>query len=506
MKSMIRILSLSALVLVGLIAALYFALPSNRLNISFPTSAEPGIGTPSPMGSTHGVHIAPPVLSATAGVNQITVSWPAVTGASSYEIWARTGDGDWAQVDGGSLSGASTSFTHDQLTAGTLYYYTGRTVPTSGEKSTWAPQTSATVLAPSGVPALTAAPAIGKIELTWSAVTAADNYHLITWTDGQADWERIGDPITGTVTAYTHAGLTAETTYHYRVRAVIDGTEGDWSDSVSAAPAVPAAPTLTATAGTGRVDLSWTTVTAADSYQLVMWNDDLEDWDRIGDPITHTLTAYSHTGLEPGHSYYYSVKAVADNVEGDWATTISAIPLAPAAPTLTAAAGAGQLALNWNAVSGAESYHLIYWTDAQNAWLRIGDPLTSTVTSFIHSPLSTGQVYYYRISSVLNSVEGDYSNTIAAVPATASLPGLVATASGGQVTLNWSPVSGAGSYHLITWTDGQSEWERIGDPLSAATTSYTHSGRTAGTTYYYRVRAVVNNTNGDWSDQVDVTP
>ena len=209
MKPMIRILSLGALVLVGLIAALYFALPSNRLDISFPTSAEPGIGTPSPLGSTHGDHIAPPVLSATAGVNQVTVSWPAVAGASTYEIWARTGDGDWSQVDGGSLSGASTSFTHDQLTAGTLYYYTGRTVPTSGHKSTWAPQTSATVLAPSGVPALTAAPAIGKIELSWSAVTGADSYHLITWTDGQADWERIGDPITGTVTRlHTHRAHT----------------------------------------------------------------------------------------------------------------------------------------------------------------------------------------------------------------------------------------------------------------------------------------------------------
>ena len=237
MKSMIRILSLSALVLVGLIAALYFALPSNRLNISFPTSAEPGIGTPSPLGSTHGVHIDPPVLSATAGVNQITVSWPAITGASTYEIWARTADSDWSQVDGGSLSGASTSFTHDQLTAGAMYYYTGRTVPTSGEKSTWAPQTFATVLAPSGVPALTAAPAIGKIELTWTAVTGADNYHLISWTDGQADWERIGDPITGTVTtSYTHSGRTAGTTYYYRVRAVVNNTNGEWSDQVDVTP------------------------------------------------------------------------------------------------------------------------------------------------------------------------------------------------------------------------------------------------------------------------------
>ena len=503
---MIRILSLSVLVLVAAGAALYFALPSNRLDISFPQSPEPGIGTPSPIRPSDSDHIAAPVLTAAGGANQITISWQAVEGAASYEIWGRLGEATWTQVDDGALTGTDTSFTHTGLTAGDTYYYTGRTVPASGHKSTWAVQTSATALDGNSVPNLAAAPGYGKIDLTWNAITGAESYHLITWTDGQADWERIGDPITHTVTAYTHSELTAGATYHYRLRAVIAGAEGDWSASVSAAPTVPAAPVLTATAATGQVDLSWTAITGADHYQLVMWNDDLEDWDRIGDPITHTVTSYTHSDLEPGHIYYYSVKAVVDSVEGDWATSISAIPNAPAAPTLAATAATGQIDLSWNAVSGADSYHLIVWTDAQNAWLRIGDPLTSTVTSYSHSALAANQVYYYRVSAVLKNVESEWSNTISAMPATATLPGLTATASGGNVLLSWSAVTGAESYHLITWTEGQSDWQRIGDPLAGTTTTYTHTGPTAGVAHYYRVRAVVNGTNGDWSTQIDITP
>ena len=41
-----------------------------------------------------------PVLTATAGYQQITVEWPAVDGAERYELWAW--DGAWEQLDGGS--------------------------------------------------------------------------------------------------------------------------------------------------------------------------------------------------------------------------------------------------------------------------------------------------------------------------------------------------------------------------------------------------------------------
>ena len=504
MKPMIRILSLSALVLVAVLAALYFALPSNQFRVSFPGSPEPGIGTPSPRTAADPDAPAPPLLVAAPGSDRITISWQTVADASTYEIWGRHGEVPWAKVDDGALTGSSTSFAHTPLNVGDTYYYTGRTVAASGKKSSWAAQVSATVLDSPTVPALTLTPAFGQIRISWNSITGADSYHLITWTDGQDDWERIGDPLIATTTSYTHTGLNAAATYHYRLRAVTDSTEGEWSASLSAVPALPAAPTLTVTAAVGQIELSWSSITGADSYHIITWNDDQEDWERIGDPLSGATTSYTHSELTPGLSYYYSVRAVVDGAEGDWSDRITAIPSALAAPTLAATAATGQIELSWNAVTGAETYHLVVWTDAQNAWEHIDHPLTAATTSYTHSPLTADQIYYYRVSAVLSGVSGAWSNTISAMPATASIPGLIATAAAGQIQLNWNAVTGAESYHIIMWTDGQTDWERIGDPLSGSTTSYTHSGLTAGATYFFRIRTVINSTESQWSEQIDV--
>ena len=240
MKPMIRLLSLSALVLSALFAALFFARPSNQLSITFPQA---GVGTPFSQEDKESVGLAAPVLVASAGSDRITIDWAPIVSAATYEIWGRQGEAAWERLDDGSLTHNVTSHTHSGLASGDTYSYTGRAAPVAGAKSAWAAEVEATV---SYVPSLTANATAGRIELGWTSVAGAGSYQLIVWTDGLNDWERIGDPITGTITitSYTHTGLTELNTYHYRVRAVIDDTEGDWSDSVSEIPVRPAAPDL----------------------------------------------------------------------------------------------------------------------------------------------------------------------------------------------------------------------------------------------------------------------
>ena len=502
MKPMIRLISISALVLAAVVAAIYFALPSPQQSISF---EEVGPGSSAPQAADSSSGLAAPVLVATAGSDRVTISWAPIVGAASYEIWARQGEDPWERLDdGASLTHNVTTFTHTGLTSGDTYKYTGRAAPVSGELSAWAAEVQATV---SHVPSLTASASAGSIELSWTSVASVDSYQIIMWTDGLTDWERIGDPITGTITSYTHSGLTERNTYHYRVRAVVDGTEKDWSDSVSEIPVRPAAPaTLTATAAVGQVELTWTAVSDVDSYRLISWTDGQTAWKRIGGTISSTTTSYTHTGLVAGRTYYYRASAVKNGIEGAWTESVSDVPGAPPAPVLSATTGVGKVELSWTAVSGAGSHILIVWTDAQNAWIRIGDPLSGDTTSYTHSGLSAGQTYYYRVGAVVDGTEGAWSNSPSAVPGATFMPGLVASGSAGSVALSWSEVTDADSYQLIVWTPGQTEWERIGGTHSADTTSYTHSGLTAGNTYYYRVRAVIDGTEGPWSEEVDTVP
>jgi len=76
---------------------------------------------------------APPTgVTATAGNGQVTISWSAVSGATSYNIWWSTTPGV-TRTNGIKITGVTSPYTHTGLTNGTTYYYIVKTVNSSGE-------------------------------------------------------------------------------------------------------------------------------------------------------------------------------------------------------------------------------------------------------------------------------------------------------------------------------------------------------------------------------------
>ena len=128
-----------------------------------------------------------------------------------------------------------------------------RAVDADGQHGPWSERVFATPHADLAAPELSAQPAAGAVDLTWTEVPDGARYQLISWWDADTGWQLIGgDNLTA---AYTHTDVTAGTTYYYRIRAVdADGQPGPWSQQLSASvPGAPAstttpAPTLTPTA------------------------------------------------------------------------------------------------------------------------------------------------------------------------------------------------------------------------------------------------------------------
>ena len=92
----------------------------------------------------------------------------------------------------------------------------------------------------------------GSVELSWDAVTDADNY-VILWDDvqdGPRTYENKIKDVEGT--SYTHTGLTNFREYHYRIVAETKGGRGPESLAVSATPGPVPGP------------VEWTVVTAQD--------------------------------------------------------------------------------------------------------------------------------------------------------------------------------------------------------------------------------------------------
>jgi hypothetical protein len=78
---------------------------------------------------------APSSLSATAATTtSVSLSWPAVTGATSYNVY--WGSSPFVNPLGGTkIAGATSPYTHAPVTTGTRYYYVVTAVNANGESS-----------------------------------------------------------------------------------------------------------------------------------------------------------------------------------------------------------------------------------------------------------------------------------------------------------------------------------------------------------------------------------
>src|SRR6202041_2109071 len=92
---------------------------------------------------------APVGLQAVAANAQVTLSWSATAGATSYHVKrSTTSGGPYTQV----FAPTTTSFTDTGLTNGTAYFYVVSALNTAGESANSA-QASATPVAPATPPA-----------------------------------------------------------------------------------------------------------------------------------------------------------------------------------------------------------------------------------------------------------------------------------------------------------------------------------------------------------------
>ena len=180
-----------------------------------------------------------------------------------------------------------------------------------------------------------------------------------------------------------------------------------------------------------------------------------------------------------------------------------------AAPALNVTStGANEVELRWMPVSGAVRYELWTWWDDAVGWHQLDDG-DLTDTTFSHSGLAAGTTYYYQARAVddaggTSEWSERISATIDALQSSLAQPVLTAEAGEGMIELRWTPVSGATRYELWTWTSAE-DWKRLDEGALIATT-YSHTGLSAGATYYYGIRAVNEaGETSDWAERVSAT-
>jgi fibronectin type 3 domain-containing protein len=163
---------------------------------------------------------APTGLAATAGNAQVSLSWTASSGATSYNVKRAT-------VSGGPYttiaSPTTTSYMDTTAVNGTTYYYVVSAVNANGESAnstevSATPSAPTVPAAPTGLTATVPNGRGGRINLSWTASNGATSYNVKRATVSGGPYTTVASGVT--TTAYNNSGLTSGTTYYYVVSAV----------------------------------------------------------------------------------------------------------------------------------------------------------------------------------------------------------------------------------------------------------------------------------------------
>ena len=189
---------------------------------------------------------------------------------------------------------------------------------------------------------------------------------------------------------------------------------------------------------------------------------------------------------------------VAGQGSGGGATSV-----APVVPTgLAAVPGNAQISLSWTASSGATGYYVSRSTATGGPYTQISAP---SGTSYIDTGLTNGTKYFYVVSAYNSAGRSANSVEVSAtpiLPAPSTPAGLSASAGNTQVSLSWSASAGATGYHVKRSTTSGAETQ-IAAPAS---NSYSDTGLTNGTKYFYVVSAVNAGGESANSSEVSATP
>lgn len=229
---------------------------------------------------------------------------------------------------------------------------------------------------------------------------------------GTGQWSQIA-VTAADVTGFSSTGLRANTTYSFRVRAANAVGNSPYSNEAKATtfPLPPAPPTgLVATAGNGRVTLTWTASSTAKAYHVFRSTVSGSGYSPLASGLT--ATSFIDTTVTGNTTYYYVVTAANSGGESAPSAEVSATPAppltAPAGLTATAASKS-RIDLAWTDTSGTETGFRIERKLGTGKWSQIA-VTAANVTRFSSTGLRANSTYSFRVRATNASGNSPYSN------------------------------------------------------------------------------------------------
>ncbi|MFD0674410.1 S-layer homology domain-containing protein [Cohnella sp. GCM10027633] len=328
---------------------------------------------------------APALLTPIAGNARVTLQWDAVAAATGYEIFASATSGSYDDAVA-AVGSNERSYDVTGLSNGVTYYFTVKAM-VDDTASAASNEVSATPKTVPGAPTdVTATAGSGQATVSFTAPSDDGGSPITSYTVKASPGNRTAS---GSGSSIVVTGLSNGTAYTFTVIASNGEGDGPASEASSSVTHPIGVPVLeTPVAGNKQITLQWDAVDDVTGYRI--YKSTVPGTYGIpADTLSNAADRYVFTGLTNGISYYFTIRAVNDGVEGAASAEVSAIPTrGPGAPAGTFAGGAGTdedpyriaTAAQLNAVRDYAAYAYKLTADISlsgyadgEGWLPIGD-------------------------------------------------------------------------------------------------------------------------------------
>lgn len=258
------------------------------------------------------IFLTAPVLSSPTGITSsgFSCSWGSVTNATSYRVDVSLDNFVTNVVAYDNLQVFTNSVSVTGLNANTSYKIRVRSEANGQVSENSSSQTALTLLSTVTLNSASGITSTG-FTVNWNSVTGATSYKLDVATDSGFNTLVVNNQ-TVTGTSYSVTGLSANTNYYVRMKAVNGTNDGSYSTTQTnltllTTPTLSSATNVT----TASFTANWVSVTGATSYKLTV-STDLAGNSPVSGYNNKTVagTSDSVTGLSPNTAYYWKVQAV----------------------------------------------------------------------------------------------------------------------------------------------------------------------------------------------------
>ena len=255
----------------------------------------------------------------------------------------------------------------------------------------------------------------------------------------------------------------------------------------------------------GEIRINWTSNSGGTEDNFIVHrSDSFDGFYAIVGIVGTGVTNYLDTDIDFNSTFFYKIQADGTPVNSGFSEieSYTSLPL-PTPDNITFTnVSIDSLDVNWDSNSGGveDGFTIERSLDDEN-WSVVGS-VGSGVTIFNDSGLTLNTNYYYRVKA--DSSKGDSEYSVSRDVTTLKLPApsdLLFDPNIDRVKIDWTSNSSGleDGFEIQRSLNGVNGWSTVGN-VGTSITTFTDTGLTQSTTYFYRVRATDVSGNSDYSE------